>query len=225
MDNSVRDYSVREYADLLGVTPRRVRALIEAGSIRAEKVSGVWRITDGPPSVPKSSLSGPRLSSESFDRLADLLDLRGKALTPAERYACTKRAKRILEGGLPTAVAYAQRKGMSVHHFEAAVQDVAELRTDSRVMPTGISHPLAAIASNAVDVYVLTADYEAVIAEYFLEEAPLRRRNVTLRKVEVMPPRLGRLHVLTDLAGDGASRSIDAANRILAEVESDFQYV
>ena len=72
---------------------------------------------------------------------------------------------------------------------------------------------------------MLATDYEAVIAEYFLEEAPLRRRNVTLRKAEVMSPPLGWLHILTDLAGDTASRSIDAANRILAEVESDFQYV
>lgn len=45
----------------------------------------------------------------------------------------------------------------------------------------GYSIPSAPIAANAMDVYVLAADYEAVIAEYFLEEVPLRRRNVTRR--------------------------------------------
>ena len=40
----VPNLTTNEAADLMGVTPRRVRALIEAGRLRAEKVGRDWQI-------------------------------------------------------------------------------------------------------------------------------------------------------------------------------------
>lgn len=217
-------FTVEDYANEMNISPRRVRAQIKDGKIRAHKIGNSWLIPDPPPTVLKARLPGPRLSARSFDQLAEYLDLRGKALTPQQRFRSSQRAKRIVDGGLPVALAYADRNGVSVGYFSAEKEDLEHLRRDSRILLSGVSHPSSGVATEMVDGYVPQEQFQALTDMYFLEESPRGEGNVTLRRTDSLPARLGRLHILTDLAGDISSRSIDAAERILAEIREDVPY-
>ncbi|MCU1477183.1 MAG: hypothetical protein JWQ64_1876 [Subtercola sp.] len=67
--------NVEEYAAAAGITPRRVRALIEHGAVEATKVGRGW-VLDSP--VRRPSARRP-LSPESQDALANALQHRGLA--------------------------------------------------------------------------------------------------------------------------------------------------
>ncbi|GAA1183438.1 hypothetical protein CGLAUT_09500 [Corynebacterium glaucum] len=217
-------FTVEDYANQLNISPRRVRAQIQDGQIRARKIGNTWQILDPPPVVQKVRLPGPKLSTRSFDQLAEYLDLRGKVLNPQERFRSSQRASHIVNGGLPVALAYADRNGVNVSYYSAENEDLEHLRRDSRILLTGVSHPSSAIATQTVDGYVAQEQFQALTDMYFLEEVPRGENNVTLRKANSVPVRLGRLHILTDLAGDTSSRSVDAAERILDEIREDLPY-
>lgn len=214
--------TVREYAEKTGLSDRRVRALIEAGDLEAQKVGGVWLISQRPPEVRKSNRSGPRLSPAAFDRLADYMDHRHADLTPKQRYDCKVRTLRILSGGLPAALSYADRNGLSVRRFVAGEKFLPGLRVDELLVPTGISDPRSGIVAGGIDGYVAAADLDQLVALHGLCSARGEDANVTLRVVETLPPRIGRLHLLTDLAQDSSARSVSVARGIFAGIKEEF---
>lgn len=210
--------TVQEYAVACDLSPRRVRAMVAEGDLRAEKRGGAWWILDEPPILKKAPKRGPRLSLESFDRLAAYLDGDAPSLSPDQKRSCARQSQRIQGGGLPVAMSYADRRGLRVTHYNISETNLEHLKTKGGLMPTGISHELAGIASGGFDAYVDAQRRELLEAFYGLAPCAGSRANLTLRFVDRVPDRVRALHVVTDLAQDPSSRSIDAAAALLERV-------
>lgn len=178
----------------------------------------MWWILDEPPIHPKTPKCGPRLSLESFDRLAAHLDGNAPSLSPDQKRSCAQQRERIDDDGLPVAMSYADRRGLRVTHYDISETNLDHLRDRGGLLPTGISHQLAGIASGGFDAYVDAKQQDLIEAFYRLEPCSGSRANLTLRFVDRVPDRIRALHVATDLAQDPSSRSVDAAAALLERI-------
>lgn len=207
--------SIEEYAKQVGISPRAARLRVSTGKVEGRKVGGRWVIesqdTRGAPRP------GRRLSSHSFDLLAAYLDGAGEELTGDERRRARERVARIRSGGIPQVRRYAERPDVPVSRFRASDADLAELRSDSRLLFTGVSHRDAEVYGPVIDAYVSPRDREDIELFHMLEPSPRESCNVTLREQDP-PPSLHRLHVIADLLDDDQPRSRAEASRLLALV-------
>ncbi len=210
--------SVQEYAAACDLSLRRVRAMAAAGDLRAEKRAGAWWILDEPPVIKKAPKRGPRLSLETFDRLAAYVDGDELPLSPDQKRSCDLQLQRIADGGLPVALAYADRRGLRVARYIISPASLDHLKAKGGLLPTGISHDLAGIASGGFDAYVDAKRRDLLEALYGLEPCASSHANLTLRFVDRLPDCVRALHVVTDLAQDPSSRSVDAAASLLERV-------
>lgn len=205
---------VREYAQRTGISPRAVRLRIASGALPAEKHGGTWVITEDR-ARRGARRPGRRLSSGSFDQLAALLDGDGADLTPDHRRRALERTAHLDREGLAALSAYAERPDLAVHHYRAAPDDLAELRDDSRLVRTGISHPDAEVYGPMLDAYVSEVDHQNIARFHLLEPATGHESDLTLR-VQDPPPVVRRLHVIADLLEDPSPRSRAEAQRLLS---------
>lgn len=210
--------SVEEFAKRAGISPRAVRFRIAEGTLRAEKVGGYW-VVDYPDASTRRR-PGRRLGVRSFDLLADYLDGDREELTSDQRRRAKERAQQIHKHGIPQVRLYAERPEIVVARFHAADDDLAELRNDPRLVPTGVSHPDAEVYGPVVDAYVSSGDRGEIELFHLLESEVPSVCNVTLR-MQDPPPTVRRLHVVADLLDDHNPRSRAEASRLLGVVLKD----
>ena len=209
-------HSASEAARVLGISPRRVRALAAAGELPAERIGRSWVIElDG--ASPRRP-SGRRLSPRSA---WGALGLGRDRLSRSEQRRARDRQAELRK--LPPARLAARAE---VFRFSAHPSALARLEQDERLLLSGVSaaheHGADIVAVNEVEAYVRAKDLEDVRAEYALQP-PERglRTNVVLRaprpdwpfpeSIRFAP----RLVVAADLIDAGDERSRRAGRALL----------
>ncbi|HST46809.1 helix-turn-helix domain-containing protein [Jatrophihabitans sp.] len=212
--------SVPEAAAELGVSVARVRQRIEDGSLVAEKVGGRWlvdlasagsvdRLQRGRPVHPESvwySLFALRLAAPDDQARSDLLspDLMAKAekISPASRRRAVARLSAALAHKDHEAVLSWLRNRGERRVYKAAVADLPPLLGDSRLLPSGLSHPDSGMSDPRIaEGYVASADIDAVVENHWLERPSVDERpNVFVHVVPALPSRIGSLLLAADLA-------------------------
>lgn len=176
---------VRQAAERLGVSRQRVLAMIKSGSLRAVREGRDWRID--PADLPKQPNQSRALSARMAWSLVEL-----SADSPSLNLASSER-KRLIE--------YWNRLGNSEHPahllrswmrsraqrrcFQA--RDLDYLRDDERLMPSGLSSPLAGLSgAHQVEGYVLAEDIDRLVLDHMLVESSPANSNVVLHVVSQM---------------------------------------
>jgi excisionase family DNA binding protein len=216
--------SPAEAADLLGVSPRRVYALIDDGRLRAERVGG--RILVHRDSV-EARASGAAASGRPFSaRRGWALLLLAAGLEPVglPSDARSKLRRVLRERDLWAMRArFGTRAEQRVRRAHAS--DLARIAADPAVVRSGVGAAadagLPLVAPGApLELYVDAAAAERLIDRYRLSPSP--RGNVTLRVVpdEVRAWLTGPVApwpaVALDLAEDADPRSRDVARAALS---------
>lgn len=210
------DVSVAEAAEALGVSPRRVRALAEAGEIPARRVGRAWAIDLDPRLPPR--LPGRRLSARSA---WGVLGLGHEGLSRSERRRARERQER-----LPDLPPQALARRADVHRLVAHPAALRRLEDDPRIVLGGVSaaahHGADVIAVDRVEGYVRTEDLDDVRTAYALRPpGDDEGANVVLRvPAPAWPfsegePYAPRLVVAADLREAGDDRSVRAGLGLL----------
>lgn len=216
--------SILQLSDRLGVSPARARAIVASGDIKAERVGGHWVVDESDaakyqPRVgrPLSALNAWRMVKYSANgqlpdvhpmekaRLRDHLVALQHAADPAAKL-CSLLAKRAEKA-----------------EFSSSPADLAELRMDPRIRPSGVSHPDAGLLSNSeLEAYVSRKDFESVVKGWFLVKAAAGQRpNVVLHVADEVPDELPLLLVAADLAERPGVREHNAALDLIRRIHAD----
>jgi excisionase family DNA binding protein len=216
--------SPTEAAARLGVTPRRVYALVHDGQLRAQRIGG--RLLIDRDEV-DARLAGERAAGRPFSpRRAWAILLLAAGEDPHGIDASTRsRLRRLLrERDLwsmrAKLVDRAERRSLRAHS-----SDIAKLEAEPGIVRTGARFAaeagLGLIASDApLEIYVDRATADRLIARYRLARSP--RPNVVLRVVpdEVRAwlhgPMAPRPAIALDLAEDRDARTRDVARAALS---------
>lgn len=220
--------SVTEAAGRLGVTERRVRAMLKNGKLDGQKVGGRWLVELG-----EGKVSAPRLGIRPLSvRSCWTLILAvgpsspappGFVPTPSERYRLKARLQRLRREDSPAALlrAWLPKRAARVP-LHANPADVADLRADRRIALSGVSHPAAGLlVGHELEAYVAADDVDQLCADYLLvAPRPGSPANVILhvlregaRLVDGAVPLLA---AAADLAEHAGSRE-EAAARALVD--------
>ncbi|RXR22045.1 DNA-binding protein [Oerskovia turbata] len=176
-----------EAAAELHVSPARVRQMIAAGQLDAERIAGRWIVDAG--SLRRSPQRAGRPMSPRV-AWALLLDPspEDQWLGPDEAYRLRSRARRLRSANDSLALLRAWMANRAeVHHMQ--VQDAVALVADERVVPSGVSDPRSGTsAAGHAEGYVHADDLADVEADHLLVPAPRARANAVLRVSPILPP-------------------------------------
>lgn len=192
-------------AKRLGVGVPRIHQRIADGSLRAERIGSQWVVEERSLApVSESSKPGRRLSERSAWALLAVSqgnehDL--SSLAPAERSRAKERLRRLLaQSTFDDGLSESQVRDVAIQLrawlrsragrrlFRASPRDLPELRDDSRLALSGLSHGRSGIASgDFVEAYVHVADVEALAEDYLLS-ADARDANVVLHVLSPQSP-------------------------------------
>lgn len=226
---SVPSVPVSDAAHRLGVSEQRVRALISAGAIEAEKVAGSWWI-------PAQSLARQVAVGRSSG---------GRPLSPEGAWALLLTASQEpVEWGSPrmhrrVSVALSEL-GLSGsfgklsnraqrHAFAAHPSELGRLLESSELMPSGVSastaHRLGLQGGDGVEAYVAASAIQRLAAQHGLLHD--RESNIILRSVPdglwtvLHRPIAPIAAVLTDLAEHADARARRIAHEEAARLDRD----
>ena len=212
------EVGVPEVSRLLEVSPRRVRQLIEAGSLRARKVSGSWLVDVA--SIPNASRRGGRpMSPRMAWGLVELAEgRRAPWLSPKEVLRLRHMRDRLKadpEPELLLKAALVERAS----RYELSCSDPDALRSDPRVTLSGISDPRSRMsARNQVEAYVHVDDHHDLLVEHLLVAPSGRRGNAILHVSPIHPGSPVPLLLLAaDLADHDQARELGRARELIAE--------
>lgn len=182
-----RQISVSEAAERLGVTSHRVRQRIKDGSLPAERVGNRWGIDEADllPLLDGAKVGRP-LSERSAWAILDYADSAPQAiaalarLAPSERQRAQERWRLITTHASDTdngAGSARLLREMLANRAERQVlrantRDLPDLRTDARLVLSGLNDPRAGIAAgDVVEGYVTRADLGHLVRDYLLIRA------------------------------------------------------
>ncbi|MDR1834103.1 MAG: helix-turn-helix domain-containing protein [Propionibacteriaceae bacterium] len=205
--------SVAEAAEVRGVSPRRVRQLISAGSIPARRVGSTWVVDESAADLPP--VVRRPLSSRSAWGLAVGVDA-ADWLSSQEKWRLKKRLAGLR--GLPNRLAvfrsWMRGRGLA-QRFRAP--DPEPLLTDERVVPSGISDVRANMwAGGEYEVYLQPGQAKGVLRDHLL--APHPGGNVLIRQALVRLDVASPVLVAADLADHVGEREQRRALELLDEV-------
>ena len=204
--------SVAEYAQHAGVSPRSVRARLERGSLRGQKIAGRWMVSDNPHE--HYSAHGRKISMASFNQLAAYLDGNSASLTPDARRRAKERAHNISERGVEALRQYAVRADAKPQFYAVPAADLYDLMDERALVLTGVSHEYSEIYGATVDAYVTPRDLTTLKFIYALREVHAQDANVILRVIKEIP-KIHPLHVAVDLLISKDPRSEREAERLV----------
>lgn len=207
------EVSVAEAAEVLGVSPQRVRTLIHDGRLRARQVAGRW-LVDGA-SLPRA----PRRSRPMSPRGAwqILEDSQPVDLTPEAAYRWRARRQRLARDPEPERLLMswvASRASRVV--FES--RDPESVLDDPRVIRAGLSDHRAGMAGGGVaEGYVRDDDLKPLQRVYLLRPGGVGS-NVVLHVSPHVPEEPVPLLVLAaDLAEHDGPRELGRARELIRE--------
>lgn len=205
------ELSVGDAAAALGVTPRRVQALISSGRIQARKVSAVWLVDAGSlPTAPRRSR--PMSPAVAWAFLAD-----DPPTTPEAAYRWRRRRARLAADPAPETLLVSWVAARGLRELLTASSPTAVL-TDPRTVPTGVSDPRSRVTTTGIaEAWVADADADAVSRAYFLQPAPsAAQATVVLHIAPSLPPRPVPIMLLAaDLADRGGAQEAMTAQQLI----------
>ena len=168
-------------ADVLGVHPSRVRAMIDKGQLVANKLGGRWF-------VDRRSLEKKRSRAAVMGRPFGpanawaLLHLsQGRRPEWVSRWELSRLRRRLRENGLQQ-LAPRLRNRASRELLRAHPSILPRLHEDARLVRSGVSaasdHGIDIVESNELEAYVRVLDFERVVEENYL--VPSSNPNVIL---------------------------------------------
>jgi excisionase family DNA binding protein len=204
------EVSVREAADALGVSDRRVRQLIEAGRIRARRVGSQW-LVDG------ASLPGFARRSRPFSPAEAWLLLAMEHAPPGRPGRWTQRRDRLRSDPSPASLlaSWAAARGDRLLFTTREPRGVLE---DPAVVRSGVSDPRSGIsATDLAEGYVHRDDLDAVRRRHLLRPAA-GRPDVILHVVAALPAApVPSLVLAADLAEHDGPRELARAEELIAQ--------
>ncbi|GAB3542999.1 hypothetical protein GCM10027403_36550 [Arthrobacter tecti] len=225
----------------MGVTPARVRALIDTGKLRAEKVGNQWVLDElevqryrrnppgGRPVTPGTAwgflafLDAARFEQLEDDwqkiQLKELPSLNSQVLRRWRNWMMHLMEPAVCEEALLSLLSKVEARAERCL-FVADRADIQDLRVDPRLMLSGVSHPASSLLSNSeVEAYIDDDDVERLKRDFFLVPAKNERAaNVILHVAEELPEKLPLAAVAADLAEHNGPREQNEAARILRSI-------
>jgi excisionase family DNA binding protein len=215
--SDVKDVSVKEAASWLGVSERRVQALIEAERLSARRVGRSWLVPIA--ELPRVRYRSRPLSPRMARALLDSLSGVPATVSASERGRLRGRLHALLQEDDPASLlrSWLAAAAPPIRRFLVAPADLPDLSDDLRVVPGGSSDSRSGIAVvGEFEGWVAADNLEDLQREFLLIESS--RPNVLLHVAPELPPRplpLG--WVLADLSAHGGTRESAAVWRLLAE--------
>lgn len=209
------EISAREYAEREGISGQRVRQLAEAGQLPARKVGGAWLI-DASAAKRSAAPVRPFSAESAFEKALALAGQ--KSSVRADRVRNWR--KRLASESEPESLlaAWLARRAER-RSYVADDDDIADLRSDSRIALSGVSYPAAGLSSGReVEGYVEERQADSLIREFLLRPARGGQGNVVLHIAKRRPEKVPDLVVAADLADRGGYREREAARQIIREV-------
>lgn len=219
--SDVKDVSVKEAASWLGVSERRVQALIEAERLSARRVGRSWLVPIA--ELPRVRYRSRPLSPRMARALLDSLSGVPATVSASERGRLRGRLQALLQEDDPASLlrSWLAAAAPPIRRFLVAPADLPDLSDDVRVVPAGSSDSRSGIAVvGEYEGWVAADNLEGLQREFLLIESS--RPNVLLHVAPELPPRplpLG--WVLADLSAHGGPRESAAVRRLLAEQVTD----
>jgi excisionase family DNA binding protein len=202
--------SVGQAAAKLGVSERRMRALIYAGSVHAERVGSQWTVDEAALARYSPNVARPLSPRNAWGLLELSAGLR-PALSPSELSRARKRLSALGNSRSPEQLLrswFAQRSERRV--YRASHLDISDLRDDGRLLVSGASHAESGIsAGDLAEGYVAAPDQAALVAEYLLTEGTDDRGNVVLHVFD--PDQVAAERLAGLLEGQGLLLAVDLA--------------
>jgi excisionase family DNA binding protein len=219
--------SVPQAAERLGVSPARVRQRIDDGSLIAEKVGGRW-LLDLEASQPQKAQAGRPVSPLSVwwslvafepDLTVNELMHGVQRLSRSSRDRAVRRVAEAIENRDHDGLLAWLSNRASRHLFVAAASDLKVLRSDSRLVASGLSDPRSGMDDlRVLEGYVKDSELETIASEYWLERPSVDDRpNIVLHASPVRPAAVGPMLLAADLAEHGGPRELLRSRELLDE--------
>jgi excisionase family DNA binding protein len=214
MPIGVPDAAVR-----LGLSERRLRALIAAGHLHADRFGREWMLDEADIARHEARSHGRPLSERSAWALINLASGRGmEDIFPSEQSRARARLRRLLAEESPERLLRSWLAARAVRRaYRASPQDLDDLRADPRLRQSGVSHPESGIsAADIAEGYISASDLDAVVHEYLLAEAPDGKGNVIFHVAGRPVPEVYPLLLAADLAEHQSPREEGRAAEIVS---------
>ena len=221
---------VRDAAARLGVSERRVRAMIDSGRLPAEKIAGVWWIQRSALAARARGEARSGRSLSAGNAWGALLLASGERDLPwLSRQARWRVSSALRDQGVAGLIGRLGARGQA-RTYSAHPGELRYLGERRELMLTGASaadaHRLGLHGGESLDAYVSSDALAHVVEEHALEEVPLGDSgNVVLRAVpSALWERVGRrvaplAAVLIDLAESDDPRSRRVGTQRLEELD------
>lgn len=227
--------SIPELAKRLNVNESRARHLVQSGRIPGQRVGGRWVIDEADAAKYQSGApAGRPLSERSAWQLAIYVDAIKHdweslencefRFSPVEKHRVNQRFQRWQSSSFSLPLLRSLLLNRADRwEFSASPGDIAELKSDPRIRPSGVSHPEAGLLANSeLEAYVERDDVDGLVKDWFLVKAePGQRANVVLHVAEEVPDELPLLVVAADLAERPGAREQQAARALVRSVSAD----
>ncbi|WP_251152722.1 helix-turn-helix domain-containing protein [Cellulosimicrobium sp. Marseille-Q4280] len=204
--------SVADAARALGVSERRVLAMLHSGELKGEKVGGRWVVS--PHSLRQPKPAGRPMSP----RNAWALILKTDSWLDAQAaWKLNDRMSHLRDRSDPALVLASWLRSRG-ERLEMSAPDPAKVLDDIRVVPSGVSDRRSQMAvSDLVEGYVHQDEAEAIKADHWL--VPSRGKpNAILHVSPFLPPNPVPIAlVIADLVDNGSERDVRQARELARE--------
>lgn len=226
------ELTTHEAAGRLNVHPSRVRALIQAGALRARRVGSQWLIDaeslDRQASLIAGRATGRSMSQRIAWATAAVVDGMADGLVASERYRLRRRLADT-DLSVETAQRWLSRRADVIARYRVGERDIADVVGHDDVVATGVSaaadYGLGLGTGGSGDAYVISRVRDRLVRDYSL--IPSAKGNFTLRVVDqgwhlltaaARESRLvaPRLIVGVDLVEDADERTRSAGRRLIS---------
>lgn len=210
--------SVKEYAARQDISVGRVHQLIHTGAIHAEKIGSSW-VIDELELRRQPALSRPLSTANSWSFISLVSGVEPENVDAKTRWRLGRMCEALFENDEPARfLASWLRERAPVLALHVNPTDLAELRSDERVILSGISDDRAGLSSeHEVEAYVDPSLSQQLIGEYLLVGAKIPNVWLHLARVEVdVQGRAPLGLVLADLADHAGPRESQRVKELLS---------
>lgn len=195
----------------------RVYGLIHEGKVKAQKIGSTWVIDESQLSR-QAPVSRPMSARNAWSLISLLSGIKPEGIDPTASWRLNRKCAALVESPEPAPViASWLRSRAPVLALQANAGDLADLRSDERVVLSGISDDRAGLSSgHEVEAYVDPELSKQLIREYLLVES--KKANVWLHLARVRVDADGRAPlglVIADLADHAGPRESQRVKELL----------
>lgn len=210
--------SVKEYAARQEISAARVYRLIREGKVEAQKIGSSW-VIDASQLSRQAPRSRPMSGPNAWSFISLLSGIEPENMEAKARWLLDRKCEALIEAPEPAQfLAGWLRQRAPVLALRANASDLADLRSDERVVLSGISDDRAGLSSeHEVEAYVDPDLAKQLINEYLLVES--KNANVWLHLARVRADADGRVPlglVIADLADHAGPRENQRVKELLS---------